>query len=162
MRDAAVDGLPDKPLDKEIVAAFLLQEGWPVEEVGEGALLKSAVKMNNGEWICYAHFRPQERQTLFYSVAPLRVPPVLLAAVAEYLTRANWGLVMGNFELDYSDGEVRFKTSIQLDKALLTDDLLRPLVMGNVLAMDKYLPGLQAVVALQMTPVEAIATVEAS
>ena len=28
--------------------------------------------------------------------------------IAEYLTRANYGMVMGNFEMDYSDGEIRY------------------------------------------------------
>jgi hypothetical protein len=157
------DELPDEyfgPL--KIVADFLTEEGWPIEEIGEGTLLRSACKGSSGEWICFAHCRSQEGQTLFYSVVPVRVPAVLLPAVAEYLTRANWGLLMGNFELDYSDGEVRFKTSIQLNNTPMTADLLRPLVMGNVAAMDKYLPGLQAVVALQKTPIEAIAEIEAS
>ena len=31
--------------------------------------------------------------------------------VSEVLVRANWGLSVGNFEIDVSDGEVRFKTS---------------------------------------------------
>ena len=153
------------PLDEEfnplqIVADFLTQEGWPCEQVGEEMLLRSLFKGNNGEWICYAHCRPQEAQTLIYSVAPVRVPAVLRSAAAEYVTRVNWGLLVGNFELDYSDGEVRFKTSIQLSSTPLTHDLLRSLIMGNVAVMDKYLPGLLAVVGLQQTPLEAITAVE--
>lgn len=30
--------------------------------------------------------------------------------VVEYITRANYGLKIGNFEFDYSDGEVRFQS----------------------------------------------------
>lgn len=32
--------------------------------------------------------------------------------IAEYLTYANYGLVLGNFEFDLSDGEVRYKVSL--------------------------------------------------
>lgn len=50
-------------------------------------------------------------ETYFVSYAILNsnVPPEKINTVAEYLHRANYGLPFGNFELDYSDGEVRFK-----------------------------------------------------
>ena len=90
----------------------------------------------------------------------MRAPEVLRPAVVEYLTRANWGLVIGNFELDYADGEIRFKTSVQLNEGELHAGLLHPLVYGNLDTMDRYLPGLHAVIALQQTPAEAIRAVE--
>lgn len=37
---------------------------------------------------------------------------------AEYLSYANQGLVLGNFEIDMSDGEVRYKTSLPAGKLL--------------------------------------------
>ena len=142
------------------VGAFLTQEGWSYQRLGESLILHSRFQSNHGEWTCFAHCRPEFDQYLFYSVAPVRAPAVLRPAVAEYLTRANWGLILGNFELDYGDGEVRFKSSIQLNGAPLCAEILHPLVYGNVLAMDKYLPGLQAVIALAQTPSEAIQAIE--
>lgn len=32
---------------------------------------------------------------------------------AEFLTRANYGLVFGNFEMDMHDGEIRYKPSFR-------------------------------------------------
>jgi hypothetical protein len=144
----------------EAVAGFLTQEGWPYERTGEQMLLRSRYRGDHGEWFCIAHCRPDYGQCVFYSVAPVRAPEVLRPAVAEFLTRANLGLIIGNFELDYDDGEVRFKTSIQVDDTLLTPSLLRPLLYGNVAAMDKYLPGLEAVLALMQTPSGAIKAIE--
>jgi hypothetical protein len=144
------------------VAAFLVDEGWPCEQLGEQQILRTGFRGSHGEWTCYAHCRPEFDQCLFYSVAPVRAPEVLRPAVAEYLTRANWGLIIGNFEMDYNDGEVRFKTSIQLEKTDLTPDLMRPLVYGNVVVMDKYLPGLEAVIALTQTPNAAISAIEST
>jgi hypothetical protein len=146
----------------EAMVAFLNEQGWPHERMGDQRIVRSHFKGSQGEWICFAHYRPELDQYLFYSVAPLRAPAVLRPAVAEYLTRANWGLILGNFELDYSDGEVRFKTSIQLNGIPLTAALLRPLIFGNVGAMDQYLPGLQAVMGLSQTPSEAINAIEES
>ena len=69
-------------------------------------------------------------------------------------------MILGNFELDYTDGEVRFKTSLQLNGTPLTPRLLQPLIFGNVRVMDTYLPGLQAVIALTHTPAGAIQAIE--
>ena len=143
-----------------VVAQFLVDADWPAEQLGHQPILRTAFQGTTAAWFCYAHCRPEWGQVLFYSVAPERVPEAQRAAVAEYLTRANWGLMIGNFELDYSDGEVRYKTSLQLDATMLTDDLLRPLIFGNVVVMDKYLPGLEAVRTGQQTPWAAIQAIE--
>lgn len=146
----------------EIVAAFLIAEGWLCEQVVDQPILHTVFEGKSGGWHCFAHCPPEIAQLLFYSVAPLRVAAVLRPAVAEYLTRANWGLLLGNFEMDYSDGEVRYKTCLQFDQTPLTPALLRPLIMGNVAGMDKYLPGLQGILSQEQTPLEAIHAVEAS
>jgi hypothetical protein len=158
MTSTASEELSIKPIALEVVAAFLSQEGWPYEEVG--GFLRCRFKGSSGEWTCLAHTIPDSEQCLFYSVAPRRAPEILRPAVAEYLTRANWGLLIGNFELDYGDGEIRYKTSIQLNGTELTGELLHPLIYGNVVAMDKYWPGVEAVIALTQTPLGAINAIE--
>lgn len=144
----------------EVVAAFFIDEGWLCEQVVDQPILHTVFEGKSGGWHCFAHCHLEIAQLLFYSIAPLRVAAALRPAVAEYLTRANWGLRLGNFEMDYSDGEVRYKTSLQFDQTQLTPELLRPLILGNVAGMDKYLPGLQAILSQAQTPLEAINTIE--
>ncbi len=43
-------------------------------------------------------------------VAPINADASEYNMVVEYLTRANYGLKVGNFEFDYDDGEVRFQS----------------------------------------------------
>jgi hypothetical protein len=66
--------------------------------------------------------------------------------VCEFLTRVNYGLAAGNFELDFSDGEVRYKTALQLRVHALDAATLRRVVRANGLAMETYLPGIGAVI----------------
>lgn len=145
---------------QQVVIDFLEAEEWPVRQVGEQTFLQTAFQGKNGAWTCYIDCRAEFGQVLVYSIAPQPVPEAMRAAVAEYLTRANWGLMIGNFELDYADGEVRYKTSLQLENTPLTVDLLRPLVFDNVVVMDKYLPGLEAVRTGQQSPAAAIEAIE--
>jgi hypothetical protein len=79
--------------------------------------------------------------------------------MAEFLTRANYGMVIGNFEMDYADGEVRFKTSVDVEDAHLNRALLHHIVHANLLMTDKYLPGITAIIEGQ-TPAFALEMVE--
>lgn len=77
-------------------------------------------------------------------------------SIAEFIARANYGLVLGNFELDFIDGELRFKTSIDVDGTELPPELIEPVVYANVLTMDQYMPGIMAVIKAEKTPLEAL------
>jgi hypothetical protein len=74
------------------------------------------------------------------------VPPHRCAEVSQFLTRANYGLAAGNFELDFEDGEVRYKTVLQIDGDALDPTVLKRSVRSNGLAMETYLPGIGAVI----------------
>jgi len=81
-------------------------------------------------------------------------------AVAEYTTRANYGLRIGNFEVDYSDGEVRYKGSLDFEGEKLSFSLIRNVIYPSVQTMDRYLTGLLGVMYGSKTAEEAIGEVE--
>ena len=80
--------------------------------------------------------------------------------MAEFMTRANYGMIVGNFELNYEDGEVRYKTSIDIGDSDLSLMLVKQIVYPNVATMDLYLPGLMAVIYSDASPADAIAKIE--
>ena len=80
--------------------------------------------------------------------------------ISELLTRANYGLNIGNFEMDFSDGEVRYKTSINVEGGQLTTTIVKKLVYANVLTLDKYFPSIMKVIYADIPPDEAIALIE--
>lgn len=92
--------------------------------------------------------------------APIHAPEPKRILVAEYVTRANYGLMVGNFELDFSDGEVRFKIAMDTDGIRLNEDIIGLTIFGNCRTMDKYLPGLMSVIYGNSTPEQAIREVE--
>ena len=127
------------------MTGFFNDDGWPVFVLGDAQALQINFQCTNGSWTCFAQARDETSQMVFYSVCPVTAPEAKRAQVAEYITRANYGLVVGNFEMDYDDGEVRYKTSIDVEGTELTTELIRPLVYANVWTMDRYLPGIMAV-----------------
>jgi len=80
--------------------------------------------------------------------------------VAEFLTRANYGMRIGNFELDFSDGEVRYKSSLDFEGVGLEPIMIRNAIYPAVQTMDRYFPGLIAVVAGAKSAAEAVQVVE--
>lgn len=80
--------------------------------------------------------------------------------MAEFLTRANYGMLIGNFEMDFTDGEIRYKTSIDVEGDRLTSPLMQQIVYANVRTMDRYLPGIRKVIETDLTPAEIIASIE--
>ncbi|NEQ30985.1 MAG: YbjN domain-containing protein [Leptolyngbya sp. SIO4C5] len=67
---------------------------------------------------------------------------------------------VGNFELDFSDGEIRYKTSLDVEGDRLSQASIKQLVYTNVFTMDRYLPGIEAVIKYGTNAEAAIALVE--
>ena len=79
----------------------------------------------------------------------------------EFITRANYGLLIGNFELDLADGEVRFKTGLDVRGAQLTATLAGRAIIPNLHAVNTYLPGLEALVGDNAAdPADLVADIE--
>jgi len=48
---------------------------------------------------------------LIFTVAPVVIPEEHRLKMAEFISRANYGLILGNFEIDFLAGELRFKAA---------------------------------------------------
>ncbi|MCL6560792.1 MAG: YbjN domain-containing protein [Firmicutes bacterium] len=152
-------GAGDQPII-DVVVEFFKNDGWHFSQVGEEPLLRLDVSGEHGEWTCFAQAREEKKQFIFYSVCPVPVPEDKRVAVAEFLTRANYGLVIGNFEMNFQNGNVEFRTSIDVEGDRLSPALVRNLVYANIATMGRYLPGIMALIHYDLSPSEAIARVE--
>jgi hypothetical protein len=162
--DVAVDAIAQSTtIDGQIFAEmvnFFQEDEWPFYQVEGQPVLQIAFQGDNGKWTCFARAREQQQQMVFYSIFPVNIPENKRLAVAEFITRANYGMVIGNFELDFTDGEIRYKTSIDVEGDNLTFALIKRLVYANVTMMDEYLPGIMSVIYGEAEAGEAIAKIE--
>lgn len=144
----------------EAVGAFMREDGWHPQTVEDAYVYRAHFSGQNGEVTCFAQVRLDLEQYLFYVVMPMRVPANQRTDIAEFITRANYGLRIGNFELDFDDGEVRYKSSLDFEGAELTPTLIRNVMYPAVQTMDRYLPGILAVVYGGKSAAEAIEEIE--
>ena len=119
------------------------------------------IETENGQWECQLFLYEERQRLVFYSICPVIVSEERRAGVAEFLTRANDGIIQGNFEMNYANGVVRYKTALGLvDLPCPTPEQVMEMVTPNAWMMDHYLPGLLAVVEGRMPPQDAIDLVE--
>ncbi len=79
-----------------------------------------------------------------------------LPEMAEFLVRANYGMIYGAFEMDWNDGEVRFHIAIPMAAIRAdNDEIVRVLALpANMLG--KYSNGFSSVLLGVKTPAEAV------
>ena len=130
----------------EPTVAFLEANRWDFVKDVEDNIIHTGYQGRHDNWQCYARAREEQNQLVFYSIAPTRAPIERREAVALYLMHVNYGLILGYFELDLSDGEVRFKTSLDIGNHNLTNSLIKPVIFTNVSMMDKYWPAIKSII----------------
>jgi hypothetical protein len=144
----------------DAIVNFFTEDNWSFTQIKKQSQLRLAFKGKNEKCDCYALVREKQKEFIFYSVFPGQVPKTKRRTMAEFLCRVNYGKIIGNFELDLSDGEIRYKTSTSAKHNSLNSHIIKELVYTNVMMMDRYLPIIKLVMSGFMSPEEALAETE--
>ncbi|MBQ9082963.1 MAG: hypothetical protein IJY28_05625 [Clostridia bacterium] len=154
--------MKEKKYSQDIAHAintFLKEDGWKYsfnEQNGQfqfSLVLKSKLKK--------IHYRidVSDDDYTVYGVSPIGVDAndaAMMATMAEFVCRANYGLQNGNFELDVRDGEIRFKSYVDCDgqipaQAVIQNSIYCPAEMFKV-----YGEGVVGIIFGDMTAKEAV------
>ena len=120
---------------------------WSVS--GEGATYRVAAIVDE-----------RQEQLACYVICPNKVPSERRLAASEVLTRANYGLRLGNFEMDFDDGEVRFKTSVDVEGGELTPLMVHTMLAAGLGTVERYYGALMRVVYGGAPPADAVREAE--
>jgi hypothetical protein len=80
----------------------------------------------------------------------------LRPSAAELLTRANYNLLLGNFEMDMKDGEIRFHVTHMIEDGGLTQSAIDKAYSATLFTMDRYFPALMQHIHAGYTPEDAV------
>lgn len=144
----------------EELGNFLKEKGWFPEKLENNNTYKIEYYGDNWKFICLAQLREDLEQFVFYVVPLISIPKNKRQDVAEYITRANYGLRIGNLEMDFSDGEVRYKSSIDFEREYLSPNMIDNAIHPAIHSMERYMYGLISIIHEDVFPREAIASVE--
>jgi hypothetical protein len=143
----------------EVIKQYCEEEGVKYRQVDERGI-HAGFQGRNFSYQLLARAREGHRQAFFISMVPVKIQPEQRPVVAEFLCRANFGLILGNFELDYETGEVRYKTSVDVTGGELTSRMVKTQFDVNLATVDKYAKGLIGILYRGLTPAQAIAEIE--
>lgn len=137
---------------------FFDRDGWKYRKLDDYAAIEMGVAGENGNYRLVALVDCDRSIVRFLTFVEGKVPEARRREVMEFITRANYGLLLGNFEIDLGDGEVRFKSSVDVEEGTVTYRQYQNLLFVSLATMDRYYPGLQRV--LQGSADAAAAVVE--
>jgi hypothetical protein len=142
------------------VVAFLQEDDWRYEEIPGELAIRFSFSGKSARYECFGQANEDHEIFVFYSIVPIRVAEEQRQIVAELLARINYGLNIGNFELDMTDGEIRYKTSIDVEGGELTRRMVETLIAVNISTTDRYFAAFTDVLYSGVAPLEAVGRVE--
>ena len=95
------------------------------------------------------------------AIFPVTVEDNKIRRVSELLNRINYGLTLGDFEIDFSSGNLRFKTT-QLYEEIHPDTefLFRRKLQISFETMDRFTPAIMSVIYANILPEQALAQLQ--
>lgn len=104
-----------------------------------------------------------ENEIVVYGMCPLGADHTdanMMAQMAEFCCRANYALENGCFELDYNDGEIRFRNFIDCAEMMPSIKVIKNSIYRIAAVYERYAPGIVDVIFCTCTAKEAIAKCE--
>jgi hypothetical protein len=140
----------------ESFAEFFSSQGWSYNQASNKPVIHAGFTGDNGRWSCLAAAGPQDEYLLFLSLFPYKAPPSRRVACVELLGRINFALTHGCFEMDFDDGEIRFRTSIPLLSAEISPELVEHIVFSNLCTFDRFFGAIMKVIYADIAPKSAL------
>lgn len=145
-----------KKQNSKLIRDYLDENGWKYRYIPEKELYFGNVGLKNVISTVEFFMCISDAHVTVYFRLPVSAKECL-RAMAEFITRANYGLHMGCFELDFRDGEIRYKMSISNTALKANPDREMSLVMtvpcGTI---DTYASGIIGVLSGYEEPEEAV------
>jgi len=123
-------------------------------------IFRMTTTCRNASYNVVFDIKEDKEQLFVYVCCSNRVPEDRRLQVAEFITRSNFGMAMGNFEMDMNDGEMRYKVSIDVEDGELSCKMVQNMLAASIQTMERYFPGLMAVCYGGQDAAVAVAAIE--
>lgn len=140
---------------------FFKKNDWKYELKDESVFI-TAINMGNVLGIVRMIIKLRETSYSVFLVLNSKTEEKYYPYVAEFLHRANYGLKNGNFEMDYSDGEITYKTFVNFSNTDVSEEVLEDSIYVGIAMIYKYGNGLLKIMLGEGTPEACIEECEKS
>ena len=122
----------------KLIKQFFEDHKWKYEFVEENNVFTSNINMNSIIGVLRIYIFVKETDYRVYTVLNSNAEETAYTRVAEYLHRVNYGTQEGNFEFDYQDGEIRYKTYVNFDDVTLSPGVIEDSILIPLFMFEKY------------------------
>lgn len=135
------------------VKKVLTAIGWEPEETDTEGLLRIDFTTDKSPVLeALADVRIEYERFLYYITFRDITPTKYRSQMMEFLTRANYDMVSGNFEFNLDNGSTRFKNCIDFTSSELTERLVRNVITCAMDAVELYADAFVNVARGRKTP----------
>jgi hypothetical protein len=142
------------------VEQYLENDDWNYEKIEDKDIIKAKIKGKNASYRLFFQAREDDDWLRVYVISESNIPEGKRGEIAEFITRANYGLQIGNFEMDMDDGQIRYKVSVDVEGSSMSNEMVRNMILVGVTMIDRYFPGLMSVSFAGISAKDAIAQIE--
>lgn len=123
---------------KSAIENYLIEDEWKYQFVSENGFFKAGIKLECKLKSAEMFINVTEQSFCVTTVLPVGADDESKPAVAEFITRANYGHVHGCFEMDYTDGEIRFRSDLYCGDAVPTHNQIEHIIYLNGFMVNRY------------------------
>ena len=124
---------------KAQVLNFLQRMGWRYHDLDEKAVF-TGLKRKDYSWFFFFICNEERQEMVLIGSQRTVIPEQYRFQVAELLTRANAVLTIGNFILDFENGNYRFQIGLNLEGGTLSNEMLRNSLNIALIRLDGMQP----------------------
>jgi hypothetical protein len=140
---------------------ILSEHGYPVVQDEErNGSVQSLINLDSGVYRFELISGSKRQDFTLYLRMPENIPERHRFAVMELLTRLNYRLAIGHFEMDLDDGEVRFVHRQLTEGVNPSHDLLLTLMRISLDLVDTWCPGMLRIVQDGLHPQAVMAEID--
>ncbi len=142
-----------------VIKSYLKEDDWHFSFDEESGLFRFGLSLSSKLKKINYIVDVKKDEYIVYAIAPIGADEedkMMMAAMAEFICRANYGLPHGNFELDMRDGEVRFKCFVDCEGITPSKDMVQNSIHCPAAMFKRYGSGIVDIIFGNATAKEAV------
>ncbi|MEA4901088.1 YbjN domain-containing protein [Desulfitobacterium sp.] len=141
----------------QILFETLNDNGWEFVYDDKNEIFRLEIRGVNSDYHCFIIVDEEQESLLCNTHINEKVPFPKRLEICNFINRVNYELANGNFEMDMDDGEIRFRTFLDLENTEPSQEQLMNLIWNGSQSFDTYYPGIIKIICDGMTAEEAMA-----
>ena len=133
----------------DMVKNFLEEEGWHYSFDENRGIFDMGLKVKCKLRAIRYLIDVREEEILVYGLCPVSAESSdteMMAQTAEFICRANYGLINGGLELDFRDGEIRYRCYIDCEGGLPAPQAVENSVYCAAAMYERYADGIADII----------------